>query len=99
MFRQKPDPEQHYQLLANIMQKGKVDTADKARVHIRGMKKKATRFSAAVIAIAVVLYLIFPKFTFFWSILAVGAIAWAWASTYSTIRLMELYIKRECNFK
>ena len=95
MFPKKPDKEQHYQYLVTIMKEGNVDTTEKAETHIKGMKNKAMRFSLIVVAIAVILYLLFPLFAFFIALISVFSIAWAWASTLETQKMIREYIARE----
>lgn len=95
MFRQKPNREQNYQFIASVMREGNIDTIDKVRSHVANLKRKATRFSAIVLVVTVLLYLIFPKLIVIWFMLAFGALAWVWSSSFSTILLMKMYIERD----
>ncbi len=89
------DKEKHYQYLVTIMKKGQVDTLEKAEQHIQGLKQKTIRFSLVVLFIAIVLYLLIPKYTFFILMFTLFGLAWAWSSTYTTQQMIRRYIKIE----
>ena len=95
MLPKKPDKQQHYQYLVEIMKEGGVDTAEKAETHIQGMKKKALHFSLIALSIAIIIYLFFPAFVFFIALITVFTIAWAWSSTLATQIMIRQYIKQD----
>lgn len=95
MFRQKSNKEKNYQFLANIMREGKVDTTEKALHHIHGLRKRSIQFTVIVLLIAMGLYSLLTEFMAFLCLMATGTIAWAWASTFSTVTLIKMYIERE----
>ncbi|MGH1484614.1 MAG: hypothetical protein ACRBCI_00255 [Cellvibrionaceae bacterium] len=95
MIPKKPDKQQHYQYLVEIMKEGNVDSKEKAEHHIKGMKSKAMRFSLIILVIATVIYLAFPAFVFFIALISVFTVAWAWSSTYATQKMIRQYISKE----
>ena len=99
MIPKKPDKQQHYHYLVEIMRAGKVDSKEKAENHIQGMKTKAMRFSLIIVVIAVLIYLIVPTFVFFIALISVFTLAWAWSSTYATQKMIRQYIAKELQDK
>lgn len=95
MLPKKSTNEENYQYLAGILKSGNVDTREKAQEHIKGLKDKAFKFSSIPVLVIIFGALLLPKFMPVWVMIFMFGLAWIWLSTYSTIQLMQRYIKKE----